>query len=97
MPQPYDPDFIPTTRVQAISLLLSVDDELDQLTEAQRQALRRLYFIDGDNRTVEQMVREEEQDIIVSSHQCSCDGKCKTDSSLCGLIGTPECKREDRA
>jgi hypothetical protein len=57
MPQPYDPDFIPTTRVQALSLLMSVDDELDRLTEPQRLALRHLYFLQ-DTRSVEQMVRE---------------------------------------
>ena len=34
-------------------------------------------------------------DVIISSHKCSCGGKCTTDGSMCGLIGTDECKRGD--
>jgi len=51
--------FIPETRTQALSLLRSVGDDPDQLTEPQRQAIRRLYYI-GDNRSVELLVRDGE-------------------------------------
>jgi len=50
---------IPETRTQVLSLLRAVGDDLDQLTEPQRQAIRRLYFL-RDNRTVEQLVRDGE-------------------------------------
>lgn len=51
--------FIPETRTQALSILRTVGDDPDQLTEPQRQAIRRLYFLD-DNRSVEQLVRDGE-------------------------------------
>jgi hypothetical protein len=50
---------IPETRAQALSILRAVGDDLDELTEPQRQAIRRLYFLD-DNRSVEQLVRDGE-------------------------------------
>jgi hypothetical protein len=51
--------FIPETRAQALSILRAVGDDLNELTEPQRQAIRRLYFL-GDNRSVEQLVRDGE-------------------------------------
>jgi hypothetical protein len=51
--------FIPETRAQALSLLRAVGDDPDRLTEPQRQAIRRLYFL-GDNRSVENLVRDGE-------------------------------------
>jgi hypothetical protein len=51
--------FIPETRAQALSILRMVGDDPDQLTEPQRQAIRRLYFLD-DDRSVEQLVHDGE-------------------------------------
>lgn len=51
--------FIPETRSQALSILRAVQDDPDQLTKDQRQAICRLYFL-GDNRSVEQLVRDGE-------------------------------------
>jgi hypothetical protein len=51
-------DFIPLNRNQALSLLRVLDDEVDRLTEPQRQAIRGLYFLDGDNRSIEQRLRD---------------------------------------
>lgn len=49
--------FIPETRTQALSILRAVGDDLNELTEPQRQAIRRLYFLD-DDRSVEQIMRD---------------------------------------
>jgi len=50
---------IPETRKQALSILRAVGDDPDRLTEPQQQAIRRLYFL-GDNRSVEQLIRDGE-------------------------------------
>lgn len=51
--------FIPETRAQALSILRSVGDDPSQLTESQRQGIRRLYGI-GDHRTIKELVESGE-------------------------------------
>jgi hypothetical protein len=51
--------FIPESRANCLSLLRAVGDDPDQLTEPQRQAIRRLFFL-GDNRSVEQLIIDQE-------------------------------------
>jgi hypothetical protein len=53
--EPTPDNSIPQTRGQALSLLRSVNDDVDQLTVKQRQQIRILYRLDED-RTVEQLV-----------------------------------------
>jgi hypothetical protein len=59
MALPYSSKLIPETRTGAFALLESAGFEPNRLTEPQRQAIRRLYFLE-DNRSVEQLVRDGE-------------------------------------
>jgi len=54
---------LPATRTEALSLLRRLDDDPDRLTEAQQQAIRKLYRLD-DSRSVEQLIRDGEISII---------------------------------
>jgi len=56
----FPPEFVPENRNQCLSLLRAVDDDPTLLTESQRQAIRKQYFIDGDQRSVEQRVKDGE-------------------------------------
>jgi len=86
---------IPRDKRDVVHLLFLVDDDIDQLNPEQIAAIRAIYHLDSDV-TVEQLIRDQSKgDISVSSHPCSCGGKCVSDSSLCGLIGTDDCKRSD--
>jgi hypothetical protein len=51
--------FLPENRTQALSLLRTVNDDPDQLTKEQQQAIRQLYFLD-DDRAVTQLIRDGE-------------------------------------
>jgi hypothetical protein len=56
MARQYDPDFVPSNRNQALSLLRAVDDVVERLTVRQVRAIRALYSLD-DDRTVEERCR----------------------------------------
>ena len=60
MAQKYTPESIPENRQQVLSLLRALDDDPSRLTARQREAIYRLYRLDGDNRTVEQLIQDGE-------------------------------------
>jgi hypothetical protein len=56
MPLSYRTDWIPISRADCLSLLRSVEDKVGRLTWEQRQAIRRLYFLDDGDRSVAEKV-----------------------------------------
>jgi len=57
MPQKaYSTKWLPTSRKEALSLLRSVNDDAERLTEGQRQQIGRLYRV-HDDRTIEELVK----------------------------------------
>ena len=72
MSLPYNPDLIPRARRGAEVLLESVGFDPDQLTETQRQAIRKLYRLD-DSRSIEQLIQAGEISIVSDDMEAETD------------------------
>ncbi len=57
MSRQFSPKWTPSTRADALSLLRSVDDDIERLTRGQQEQIARLYRLHNDDRTVEDLVK----------------------------------------